>query len=453
MLPSRNVRFILLSMLLAVAADARPTGPAAFCGTYGDTPVCAGGVPACTYCHTIPPSRNVFGQQVEAALEFEGSDADFAAELAGGLSAVESKDADGDGATNLEEILAGSVPADAASVPRVACADCGWNAGLAFKRVMLDVCGRSPTWDEWTDLQDLDVDGQRARVHSALDHCLDTNWWLAQDGALWKLAHTKVRPIQAVKSGENSGPIPLGDYDNDYRLFVYTQSDDRDARQVLLADHHVVYDPLLGYQPTGSRPGERVQTDRRAGLLTTRWALLSKTMFTGVPRTAAAHAYRAYLGLDIARMQGLEPVADEPQDYDDKGVTEPTCAGCHSTLDPLTYPFTRYRGLERNNSYYDPERMRDYTFEGPRVLETPEAGVLFGQRVANLLEWAEVAANSDAFAQATVTDYWKLLVGHEPTPSEAAEFNELWRAFRTEHDYRVEAMLHALVETEAYGAP
>jgi hypothetical protein len=445
------VRYSLLILVFAVVAQARPTGPAAFCETYSQAPACEGGLPACTYCHTIPPSRNPFGAQISEALGFDGDDAAFAVALPEGLAAVETKDADGDGAANLAEILAGSLPAVASSTPRVACDDCGWNAGLAFKRVMLDVCGRSPSWDEWTAFSE--KDDQAAEVHTALDRCLDSLWWLGKDGVVWGLAHAKIRPIQAVKAGENSGPIPLGDYDNDYRIFVYTQTDDRDARQVLLADHHVAYDVLLGYQAILSGPGEQVQTARRAGLLTTRWALLSKTMFTGMPRTAAAHAYRAFLGLDIARMQGLDPVEDEPVDYDQKGVTAPTCAQCHSTLDPLTYPFTRYRGLERNQSYYDPERLDDFAFEGPRMRDTPEAGIIFGEQVANLNEWAEVAANSDAFAQATVTDYWKLMVGHEPLPTEAAEFNALWKDFRGTHDYRIEAMLHGLVETEAYGAP
>ena len=64
-----------------------------------------------------------------------------------------------------------------------------------------------------------------------------------------------------------------------------------------------------------------------------------------------------------------------------------------------------------------------------------------------------VAADSDAFAQATVRDYWRLLVGHDPLPAERDEFDALWRAFRAEHGYSVERMLHDLVRTEAYGAP
>ena len=68
-------------------------------------------------------------------------------------------------------------------------------------------------------------------------------------------------------------------------------------------------------------------------------------MFTSIPRTSAAQAYRAYLGYDISKMEGLQAVVDEPVDYDAKGVEAPDCAVCHRTLDPLTYPFSRYDGL------------------------------------------------------------------------------------------------------------
>jgi hypothetical protein len=64
------------------------------------------------------------------------------------------------------------------------------------------------------------------------------------------------------------------------------------------------------------------------------------------------------------------------------------------------------------------------------MADLPEAGVLFGQPVANLLEWAQVAANSDAFARATLLDYWKLLFGEAPRPEETAEFDQLCKTSR-----------------------
>ena len=194
-------------------------------------------------------------------------------------------------------------------------------------------------------------------------------------------------------------------------------------------------------------------------MLTTRWFLLSNTMFTGLPRTTAAQAYRAFLGYDIARLEGLYDVRGEPVDYDNKGVQAAECARCHSTLDPLSYPFAFYSGIggERPGtlpSLYVADRPSRFTYvDGAAMATLPEAGMLFGQPVSDLVEWARVAADSDAFARATVLDYWRLFMGDDPTPAQLPEFNALWRDFGTTHQHRVEAMIHALVRTEAYRVP
>ena len=91
--------------------------------------------------------------------------------------------------------------------------------------------------------------------------------------------------------------------------------------------------------------------------------------------------------------------------------------------------------------------------DGAFVAQTPEEGVLFGQPVGDLVAWADVAANSDAFRRATVLDYWRLLVGEDPRPSEQLEFADLVEGLGSRHDWRIEPMLHDLIDTEAYGAP
>jgi hypothetical protein len=167
--------------------------------------------------------------------------------------------------------------------------------------------------------------------------------------------------------------------------------------------------------------------------------------------------YRAYLGLDIAKQEGLVSVANEPRDYDAKGVTAQACAACHATLDPLSYPFRNYNGLTGGQNLrgrYVPNRIETmFNNESPNITMIPEAGVIFGQPVADLKAWGQVAANSDAFLVATATDYWKLLVGHPPKPEENTEFVATWRALKMTHNYRVKGMLHDLIRTEAYGAP
>lgn len=468
----RTFLIFVTAVAFAAPAAAMPPAPGVVCDVWPDALPCEGGVPDCTTCHTSPPARNVFGMALEPLLLPDTPRPlrldDFADALPEVLRAVADDDADGDRWSNADEIIAGTSPGDANDRPAaVGGCDgpntnpdydvCGYDPAYAWRRVQLDVCGRSPDYEGLVAFRALGRDAQMDAIDAALDGCLDDPFWIGRDGVLWQLAHRKIRPIAAIKSGANRGPVPLADYDHDYALFAYTQTDDRDARLALTADFHVEFsDSPPSYRPVDSHNDERLADERRAGMITTRYFFVVNTMFTAVPRTTAAQAYRAYLGYDIARSEGLlPPDGEELIDYDDKGVTAPTCAGCHTTLDPLSYPFSRYRGISGGQTgTYQANRMQRMPLsEGARIREVPEAGHLFGEPVADLIEWAEVAANSDAFAQATVRDYWRLLVGHEPNNDEAEEFAAVWRAFRDDHGYQVERMLRDLVRTEAYGAP
>ncbi len=489
--PSSAVALASLAVAaLASPAGAKPPGPGVVCDLYPDAPACESTPPDCVYCHTNPPALNPFGTALSSALVPSEprplSDELYTSGLPAALSAIELDDADGDGFSNIEEIVGGSFPGDLGSVP--AALDCsalpgGYNPeyqvcefdyDYAFKKVHLDVCGQSPSPEAMEAFRA--TGDKESALHEALDTCVQSEFWLGRDGILWNLANRKIRPIASVKSGEDPGGIPLADYLDDYSLFVYTQIDDHDAREALTAQYFVRRDdgPPTTYERYEATyfeelrdrgPGVAQFTDpqNRAGMITTRWALFMFTMFTAVPRTAAAQAYRSYLGYEISKMEGLYPVENEPADWDSKGVTQPVCAGCHSTLDPLSYPWSRYEGIGGGDRQIlegyipgrkNPTRLEAFTkSDGANVVNTPEAGVLFGQPVANLVEWAEVAANSEAFARATVLDYWKLLMGEPPRPDEAAEFDALWNAFMTDHEYGIERMLHALITTEAYGVP
>ena len=476
----------LTGLALTGPVQAMPSAPGLVCETYPDSAWCEGSLPPCTLCHTAPPERNLHGAAIEAVLAPGASrpldPAVFADLLPQALLAVEDDDPDGDGFSSLDEILAGSLPGDGSSVPAgdgaiceleepVPYNVCERDVTYTYRKVMLDFCGRSATRQEIAGLQASD-DRSRA-LHDTLDDCLDGEFWIGRDGVLWNLANRKIKPLQAVKAGEDAGSIPLADYYDDYNLFVYLQMDNRDVRELLTAQYFVdrIPGPPTRYVPYTRTAAEDVQArgfgvaqlvtpERRAGMLTSRWFLIRNTMFTPVPRTSAAQAYRAYLGLDIARLQGLEPVTGEPVDYDGKSVARDECAVCHSTLDPASYPFTRYEGLIADpaliglSASYNPDRMTRFTaINGGRAADTPEAGVVLGQPVADLLEWAQVAANSDEMARATVMDYWKLLFAEEPRPEELDQFNTLWQAFQTEHGHGVERMLHDLIDTEAYSVP
>jgi hypothetical protein len=478
---------VLLTLtLLATSGEAHglPTAPAAFCATYPDAPVCATSAPDCAFCHTVPPARNVFGELLAAALlpatPRPLDAAAFTAALGDALAGIEALDADGDGATNHEEILAGTRPGDVTSAPaRGACPDAarslGWSVcapdlRYTHRKLMISFCGRSPTLTELDQLAQA-ADPER-HLETVLDTCLDSEHWRGKDGVLWSLANRKIRPQRSVKVGDEGGDIPIADYFDDYNLFVYTQTDDRDARDLLLARYQVSRDdgPPTVYTPYTREPrddiqargflgSQRVPLERRAGMITTSWFLMINTMFTGVPRTTAAQAYRAYLGYDLAKQEGLFAVAGEPVDYDRKGVEAPACAGCHAVLDPLAYPFAYYSGIGGESSQglpgtYVAGRPALFTYvDGPRMTDLPEAGQLFGRPVRDLVEWAQAAANSPAFARATVLDYWRLLLGEDPSPAQQAQFDGLAAEFATTHAYRVERLLHALVKTEAYRVP
>ena len=460
-----------LLCLWAGTVWAKPPAGGVFCATYPTAPVCTGQRPACTQCHVAPPQRNVFGASLEPHLAPGASrplsDGDFAAALPAALKAVEAQDADGDGVANLEEILRGTLPADATSVPvepgGCVAGDnpqydvCRYDARFAYRRVLLDFCGQSPTYAQVKDFAALSADAQRTRLDGELDRCLGSEFWRGKNGQLWKLAHPKIRPVGSVKSGEDKGVIPLADYYDDYALYAYAQLDDHDAREVLTAKYFVRRDTNpTRYTPVTTLPSQAVDELHRAGNLTSAWSLVYFVMFTALPRNAASQGYRAYLGLDIAKQEGLFSVPGEPRDYDAKGVTAPACAACHATLDPLSYPFRNYQGLAdaATTARYIPDRLEKYfSTVAPTITQTPETGFLFGQPVRDVVEWAQVGANSDAFALAAVKDYWKLLVGHEPTAEENDEFVTTWQRFKGTHEYRVQRMLHDLIRTEAYGAP
>lgn len=459
-------QLVLMVTLAAGVAFAKPPAPASFCGKYPTAPACTGVQVACSYCHTSPPLRNAFGTALELQLAPGAprplSDGDFANSLPAALTAVEMLDSDGDNVSNLVEIQKGTLPAERKSFPNdVPCAGgenpayqvCKYDARYAFKKVRLDFCGASPTWEQ---MEAFDAAADKAAfIDTELDACLASEFWRGKNGQLWELAHKKVRPLGTLKSGEDQGLIALADYYDDYALFTWAQIDDHDARDVLTANFYVTRatNPTR-YTSVNNKGGQAVTMDKRAGNLTTAWNLVYNVMFTALPRNAASQAYRSYLGLDIAKQEGLYPIANEPRDYDAKGVQQDLCKQCHATLDPLSYPWRNYNGLTQPFAQYQANRIEaHFAGEAPTISQIPEVGYILGQRVTSLQEWGRVAADSDAFAVNTVMDYWKLTMGEAPLPEQNDQFVKLWRDLKTVHGYSIKKMLHALVKTEAYGAP
>jgi hypothetical protein len=466
----------IAALLFAPAiALAHPIAPHLFCETYPNAPVCLAGMPACTYCHDgAPPTRNLYGQAVDALI-LPGaprplSDPDFAGALPAALHGVESMDSDMDGYTNVDEITAGTSPSDPASYPdKTTCPAasknpdwdvCNYDPNYVFKKLRLDFCGTSPTFEEITAFDAMNASDKTTALDTTLGTCLRTPFWVGKNGQIWQLAHKKIRPLQAIKANEDAGQIPLADYYDDYNLFTWAHTQDHDCREVLTADYFVTRteqgagNPPIYAQTMAMSQYQRVVQARRAGMLTTGWNLVYNVMFTALPRTAAAQAYRSFLGKDIAHLEGLNAIDGEPKDYDGRGVTQSACTICHSTLDPLSYPFKNYNGLTDPFGEYDPNRiMKNFSDLAPNITQMPENGYVLGQPVQDLNAWAKVAASSKEFASATVMDYWMLLMGRTPRPSEQAEFDKLWNDLMGKNQYSVERMLHDFIRTEAYGVP
>lgn len=413
-------------------------------------------------CHTstYPPSWNSYGLSLFGGL----GGGDFDAKLADALRGVELLDSDNDGLTNYEELVLGTWPGDEASAYTAAQVADGpknpayrvgeYDPRFAFKRVSLTYCGESPSYETMKAFEALDGDdaAQMTEIHARLDDCLQSEYWRRE--ALPGLGDKRIRPVFAV-GWESPVNIKLADYTWDYNLFVYALTDDRDARDLLLADYHVeerfdrTLSPVEGeVDQRGNRGGQPLEPERRAGMITTQWFLVINTMFSALPRTTAAHAYRSYLGADISLNEGLLPVAGEPLDVDNKGVREAECASCHSTLDPLSYAFAYYEGISggRTGTYREQRPSRQIPgWSDPK-------SVIYDTEVSSVVEWASVAAESDAFKRNLAQMFFEHALQRPPGPAEAEVFAALWRSL-PEDGYSVNRLLHRLVELDAFGAP
>jgi hypothetical protein len=443
----------LSTLALGGPALARPAAPSIFCKTYPDSPACTGRLTQCTLCHvsTQPVAWNEYGAALRVG-------ADFEAELPAALKEVEPLDSDGDGVSNGDEIAAGTKPAVAddqfCPAPEAATSGDvpeGYDFALARRRVGILYCGASPSYDEAKAFSAGDPDDRtlHERLHEALDGCLAGAYW--RDQGLQRIADALIRPVYAVGWDSPVG-IRLADYEFDYRLWSYALTEDRDARELLTADYHVVagadgaLEKVTGtVSGSGVSGGQPLAPERRAGMITTQWFFVINTMFSALPRTTAAQAYRAYLGLDIALQQGIWPVPGEPVDVDKKGVQAETCAPCHSTLDPLAYGFAYYRGIGGGSGTYDPNRPGNL-IDGWSDNTTH----LLGQPVADVVEWARVASDTDYFRRQIATLLFEHALGRTPGPPDERGFVAAWQAM-PEDGHSARRLIHRLVDLGAFG--
>ncbi|XYI00390.1 DUF1585 domain-containing protein [Sorangium sp. So ce1128] len=455
------------STLIAAPALAKPTAPRIFCDTYSNSPYCAGRLATCDTCHdsTAPVSWNAYGLAVMAAMR-----GDFDSSLPAALRAIEATDADGDGETNAQEIASGTAPGRAsdrcgpldAAAAGPAAAEPAYDVMLASRRVAVIYCGQSPSYEDLVALDSSpSPEDQRLLLHEQAESCLASAYW--RDEGVVRIGDPLIRPVAAVNV-DSPIDLPLADFSYDYRLFSYVLTGDRDARELLTAQYHVrrrddgaleriegVIDgpeTLVGEPNTEKIGGQPLAPERRAGMITTQWFLIVNTMFSPLPRTTAAQAYRSYLGMDIARQEGIWPVAGEPTDIDVKGVAAPTCAQCHSTLDPLSYAFARYEGIQGPSGIFG-----GYNEARPAVLipgwNEPQS-VLFGTEVADVVAWARVAAESDAFKRNLAMLFFRHAFGRDPAPFEEPELEQAWKALPSD-GYSANRLIHRIIDLSSFG--
>lgn len=438
--------FGAFSLMQTSTASATTAASELFCQKFPEASGCDTAATACAICHAGPPALNFYGQDLK-----ENLSGPIETALISAIQDIATKDSDGDGSNNYDEINQQGAPGNPHIKPYVE-QNVVYDPKLAFKRIKAIYCGESATYDE---LSRLDATNDATKIlHDELSRCLETPYWTKE--ALFRLADKKIQPLAAVGFGGN---VVIGDYRWDYRLFAHVMSGDRDVRELLSADYHIDEsgNPIQGIvareEPfqLGQRiviaGGQPLPPERRAGMMTTQWFLSSFTMFAQLPRNTAAQVYRAYLGLDLAKGEGLNPVDGEPRDVDNRHVAQSECAVCHSTLDPLAYAFSTYKGIETGIPVAIGNPIG--TYDAGRTPWEGD-GKLFGQQVDDLLHWAEIARNSDDFKRTIALMLFEQALSRGPTPAEKDEFDALWRGLAAD-GYSVNRLLHRFIDTKAFG--
>ncbi len=446
MIKRSNAIFLCIA-LWSASAGSTELSSTLFCQSFPQASECKEtGKVGCETCHGGLPAVNPFGEDIYKSL----GGAALETSMSTAWEAVKNKDSDGDNTSNIEELIAGTKPGDKNSVPAEP-AKLTWDPETTFRRVKVLYCGNSATYQEMLSLNK--APDKKSFIHSELSKCLGSDYWTKE--ALHRLADNKIKPLSTIGFGGN---VVIGDYRYDYWLFSYVLSGDRDARELLTADYHIDANgnKLTGNVAREEGPefgeriviagGEPLATNRRSGMITTQWFLANFTMFAAVPRNTAAQAYRAYLGVDIAKGEGLIPVEGEPTDPDGANVRQRDCAVCHSTLDPLAYSFANYVGIETVRAFLF---NTNGTYNGGRS-NLEANGVILGKPVNDLQAWANVAKESDLFKKNLANMFFHHALSRSHRSSEKLEFDALWESL-PQDNYSANKLIHRLVDTNAFG--
>lgn len=442
--------FWVLEMIVGNSAFATETARILFCDQYSNSPFCVEGKKDCSVCHISPPSLNPYGKNIKSKISKE----EFQNFLPDVLSDLKEIDSDNDGFSNEYEITRGYYPGNNTHFPQELSDTVIYDPVRALKRIKSIYCGKSSNYLEVKNLKE--NTNSNEYLHNILDECLQSSYW--KKVALPRLADPLIKPLKSMGA---EGSVVIADYSWDYRLFVHAMTDDRDARLLLSADYHIdeqgnKVDGKISKKGLPEIPqfsnriviggGQPLKPEKRAGMITSQWFIAYFTMFATIPRATAAQAYRSYLGFEIGNAEGLFSTPTyEPQDLDSKGVKKPLCKSCHNTLDPLSYPFSAYRGIDPISALV--LNNTGTFFNNPAV---PESGFLLGSKVDDLLDWAKKARESDYFKKNLVKIIFKHALNQDPEKKDPEEFKTLWNNLAS-NNYSINQLIHEIVDLDAFG--
>ncbi len=126
----------------------------------------------------------------------------------------------------------------------------------------------------------------------------------------------------------------------------------------------------------------------------------------------------------------------------ERHLTEPACAGCHRSFDPLGYPLGAFDGIGAQRSS-DHGQPIDVSGAVPAMGSAPEVPVNGSGALADAL-WSR-----EALASCVARHFFRGLTGHTETPWELSRFDGYARStFRARGDLR--ALLVHLLTSEAF---
>jgi hypothetical protein len=269
-----------------------------------------------------------------------------------------------------------------------------------------------------------------------------TDRWLTDEAFLATVRdlHAEVYSVRADTRGGWPAVGPVTDetsldlytslYEAPLRLVEDVVARDRPYREILtapytLTDRRLALMEGMAYDPTGPEWQRTVHPDGRpeAGVLSTtglwqRWW----TNFSGHHRNRANTITRAFLcdeigALDIPVRATFVPGSESAAA--DELLADPTCAGCHTTLEPLSaylwgFDYNAVAGniRERENlepgtgyplRYWDATRAEDYVDEG---ITGP---AFYGKPGTDLRDLAVDLADDPRFASCAIEQAWGFL--------------------------------------------